>query len=115
MKLLALPIKHKKIKYSFPIAALAGFVLALFVFVPALALGLSAFVPVLVVLSLSSVFFVFWAGTIGIPYLAIVILTELCKKQFAQAAYTSVILILNMIPVFAWVALTPVGQFLSKQ
>jgi hypothetical protein len=134
MNLLALPIQHKKIKFSFPVAALAGFVIglsasipfwliglsafappALSVFIPLLVLGLSAFALVLAVLSLSSVFFVFWAGTIGIPFLAIFILIELCKKQFAQAAYTSVILILDMIPVFAYFALTPVGQFLSKQ
>jgi len=115
MNLLTLPIQHKKIKFSFPIAALAGFVLALSAFIPFLVLGLSAFAPVLAVLALSSVFFVFWAGTMGIPFLAISILIELCKKQFAQAAYTSVILILDMIPVFAWATLTPVGQFLSKQ
>lgn len=115
MNLLALPIQHKKIKCSFPIAALAGFVLAHSVFIPVLVLGLSAFVPVLAVLSMSSVFFVFWAGTIGIPYLAIFILIELCRKQFAQAAYTGAILILDTIPVCAWVLLTPVGQFVSKQ
>jgi hypothetical protein len=114
MNLLALPIQDKKIKFSFPIAGLVGLVLALSAFIPVLVHGLRAFFPVLAWLSVSSVFFLFWAGTIGIPCLAICILIELCKRQFAQAAYTSAILILDMIPVYAYF-LTPIGQFLSKQ
>jgi len=115
MRLLALPIQQKKLKSSFPVAALAGLVLALSALIPVLALGLSGVVPVLAVLSMSSVFFVFWAGTAGIPCLAIFVLIELWEKRFEQAAYTSVIFILNMILVSAWVTLTPIGQFLSKQ
>jgi hypothetical protein len=115
MRLLALPIQRARLKCSFPAAALAGLVLALSAFVPVVALGLSGVVPALAVLSMASVFFVFWAGTVGIPCLAIFILIELWEKRFEQAAYTSVIFILNMILVSAWVVLTPIGQFLSKQ
>jgi len=111
MNLPALPIQDGKFKFSFPMAALVG-----------LALGLSAlmpvaveFVPAVVALSVSSVFFIFWAGTLGIPLLAIVSLIEVCKKQFGQAAYTCVILILDTILVSAHLRLTPIGQFLCTQ
>src|SRR5438046_2938110 len=107
----ALPIQDGKFKFSFPMAALVGLALGLSALMP-VAVG---FVPVVVALSVSSVFFIFWAGTLGIPLLAIVSLIEVCKKQLGQAAYTCVILILDTILVSAHLRLTPIGQFLCTQ
>jgi hypothetical protein len=93
MNLLALPIQHKKMKFSFLIAAFVGLVLGLSALMPVVV----EFVPVVAARSVSCVFFIVWQGTLEIPFLAIVSLIEGCKKQFGQAAHSCVLLILDTI------------------